>query len=151
MNTNFIPFGFPCSRCGDYCETGLHSKKYQGGFGKKFLMTSCCLAPFCAICHSESDDCLFCPGQQPNAFRILKRRIGRTLRGSNTNVRFDNWADYTDSLNHYVEASSVMPRLLEFLIWAAENRPDVQIRWFNLHQSSIRALYQVFQNDSSQR
>lgn len=151
MSTKFIPFGFQCSQCFDYCETGLHQTKYPGGLGKKIPISSCCLAPFCAMCTTESETCLFCRGQQPHVTRILKRRIGPTLRGFNTNVTFDNWDDYMCSLNDFVEASSVMPRLHKFLIWAAENRPDVQIKWFNLHQSSIRALYQVFENDHSQR
>ncbi len=152
MNNRHVPIHFRCAKCAQWCRTGQHSKKYPGGKGKRVALTTCCLAPVGPCCYyppegSEPNGvtCLFCSRVVCTTFFwIRKRRINETYCGSNVHVTFKNWDYYLRSMYVYDECSSAMPRLRDFLIWVARNHPDVTIRWYNLHLTSVRDLYETF-------
>jgi len=153
--TKYIPAYYACASCANFRETCVHEKKYQGipgmDMGNKLPFMRCCLAPIGVCCHTPSFPkpirCLFCPRLEPStALARPKKNFSQGLSSSSNEVNFDSWHGYLSVMERYYEASRVMPRLREFLIWVAENRSDVTIQWYNLHQESIRDLYEVFKS-----
>lgn len=152
MNNGIVLIYFRCAKCGGWCRTAQHQTKYQGGYGKRVALTECCLAPIGPCCYNPPKDskpkgetCLFCPEVKCIRFYwILKRRINQELRGFNTNIIFEDWNRYLRSMYGCDDYRSPMPRLREFLIWVARNHPDITIRWYNLHLTSVRDLYEAF-------
>ena len=155
MSNGIVLIYFRCAKCGEWCRTAQHQTKYQGGYGKRVALTTCCLAPIGPCCYNPPEGsepngvtCLFCPRVQCTRFYwILKRRINQELRGSNDHVTFENWNRYLRSMYVFDDYSSPMHRLRNFLIWVARNHPDVTIRWYNLRLTSVRDLYETFKNE----